>query len=397
MNHILGGSATGYLFMNLREKHSYTYGAYSSLSAGEEIGRFHIAGRGGASVKAAATDSSLYEILHEFRRIINEPVTEEALKAAKSNLAGNFSRSLENSGTLASFAVNIDKYKLPKNYYKNYLKRLDAVTVADVQAAAKKYIKPDNAWIVVTGDKTCGDKLLPFASDKTIHYYDYNANPIANPASENTDISAKTIIDSYVKALGGKTVIESINDYTLKAEVKTMGQTMSFLQMFKKPNKSFVGLGMNGMNIQKITFDGVTLRISAMGNSKEFTEGEQLDYIKDGAGIIPEVDYVKNGYTLSKGYIEEVNGQKAYVFTATKDKSKIANYFDIKTGLKLKCVTTLTTPTGEQQTAVEYSDYRAVDGVLFPFLIKQSVSGMSMECVVESVEINKDIADTVFQ
>jgi len=178
MNNILGGSFTGYLFMNLREKHGFTYGAYSDLSDGEQIGRFRVfsGGNTGVSVKAAITDSAVYQIFHEMNRIINEPVSENSLKIAKTFLAGSFSRSLERPSTLAGFAVNIDKYQLPEDYYKNFLKRLDAVTIEDIQAAAQQFIKPENAWIVVTGDKTHAESLLPFAADQTIHFYDYNAN-----------------------------------------------------------------------------------------------------------------------------------------------------------------------------------------------------------------------------
>lgn len=178
-NFTLGGDFSGYLCKNLREVHSYTYGVYSNLSAGELTGRFHLsAGGQAAGVKAAVTDSSLYEAFYEMRRIVNEPITEKSLKSAKASLAGRFSRALESARTIADFAVNIDKYNLPKEYYKNYLKRLDAATIADVQAAAGKYIRPENTWIVVTGDREYADGLLPLASDQTIHFYDYDANPV---------------------------------------------------------------------------------------------------------------------------------------------------------------------------------------------------------------------------
>jgi predicted Zn-dependent peptidase len=179
MGQILGGSGTGHLFMNLREKHSYTYGVYAHLSSGELIGRFNISsGRGAASVKATATDSSVYEILYELNRIIEEPVTEAELAAAKTYVAGSFSRMLENSSNIANFALNIDKYGLPKDYYKTYLTRLEAITVQDIQAAAKKYIQPKNALIVVTGDPGLKESLTQFAADGKVYEYDYNANPV---------------------------------------------------------------------------------------------------------------------------------------------------------------------------------------------------------------------------
>jgi len=398
MNTILGGSATGYLFTNLREKHSYTYGAYSSLSNGEDIGRFEVTGGyGGASVKAAITDSAVYQIFCEMNRIINEPVTEKALKAAKTYLAGNFSRSLEQSNTLATFAVNIDKYNLPKDYYKNYLKRLDAVTVKDVQTAAQKYIKPGNAWIVVTGDNAYAETLLPFTSSNTIHYYDYDANPVEAPVVQSADLSAEDIIANYISALGGKDAIEKINDYTITAKVQAMGQSLNSTQIFKVPNKSIISLEMSGMTVQRMAFDGTTLRISGMGGSQEITEGEVVNKMKTSAGIAPEMNYVQNGYTLSVGDIGEVNGEKVYVLTAVNGGNKTVSYFDIKTGLKIKSIDLAETPMGEQQTVIEYSDYRGIEGVKFPFLIKQSGAGMMMEFVVQSVKVNTGIEDSMFR
>lgn len=398
MDQILGGSGTGHLFLNLRETHSYTYGIYSSLSADELTGRFSLSsGRGAASVKAAVTDSAIYEIFHELNRIIDEPVTEKELQAAKTYRAGSFSRSLENSGTIAQFAVNIDKYKLPKDYYKNYLKRVDAVTAADVQAVAKKYIQPKNAWIVVTGDQAHAGGLLPFASDKTIHYYDYDANPAAAPTVLKAGISSEEIIAKYVKALGGKDAIDKIHDYSLTADVSAMGQTLTLSQLYKQPNKSLINLTMNGMAIQRIAFDGTTLRMSGMGGAQDFTEGDLFDGMKDGGSIVPELTYAQNGYTVEVSGLEAVNGKDAYVLTATKGNNKSVSYFDMETGLKVKSVTSMDTPAGAQQTTTEYSDYRELNGVKFPFLMKQNMGGMMMESAVKSMEINKGIDDSKFE
>jgi predicted Zn-dependent peptidase len=241
MSYILGGSGTGRLFLNLRETHSYTYGIYSTLQSDELTGRFSLtSGRGAAGVKASVTDSAVYELFNELNRIVNEPVTEEELKSAKSYLMGNFSRSLENSSTIATFALNMDEYKLPKDYYKNYLKRLEAVSIADVQAAAKKYIRPENAWLVVTGDNAYAESLRRFSGDNSIHYYDYDANSVEAPVIKKSNLIAEEIIAAYVKALGGEKAIDNIIDYQMTGKMNMMGQTISLTQAFKKDRKSVV-------------------------------------------------------------------------------------------------------------------------------------------------------------
>ncbi|MDR1437292.1 MAG: insulinase family protein, partial [Candidatus Symbiothrix sp.] len=398
VSYILGGSGNGRLFLNLREKHSYTYGIYASLQPDELAGSFSLtSGRGAASVKAAVTDSAVYEILEEMNRIVKEPVSEQELKSAKSYLAGSFSRGLENSGIIANFALNIDKYKLPKDYYKNYLKRLEAVSFADVQAAAAKYIRPGNAWLVVTGDNAYAENLLRFTGDNTIHYYDFDANPTEAPVSIKADITAGEIIAAYTKALGGENAIDKISDYRMAGAINMAGQILSLTQAFKKPELSLTEIAMSGMTVQKMAFDGTTLHISGMQGSQELTEGEVFESIKAEAAVVPELNYLSNGYTLEVGGIEKVNGSDAYVLNISKGANKSASYFDRETGLKVKSVVTADTPEGAQQTIIEYGDYREADGVKFPFLIKQNMAGMIMETTITSVEINKGIEDTVFQ
>lgn len=60
-NQILGGGGEGRLFLNLREKHGWTYGAYSSIGSGKYVTKF----RSSASVRNAVTDSAVVEFFNK--------------------------------------------------------------------------------------------------------------------------------------------------------------------------------------------------------------------------------------------------------------------------------------------------------------------------------------------
>ena len=75
MNNILGGGFSGRLFANLREKHGFTYGAYSSLSPNRQTGIFSAE----SAVRNEKTDSAVQEILREINTIRNENVGENEL------------------------------------------------------------------------------------------------------------------------------------------------------------------------------------------------------------------------------------------------------------------------------------------------------------------------------
>lgn len=173
MAHILGGGVSGWLFQNLREAHGYTYGCYNELAASDVAGYYSAS----ASVKNDVTDSAISQILLEMQRIIDTTVSENDLAAAKASAMGSFGRSLQHPGTIANFAVAIDKYNLPADYFKNYLKNIDAITVDNIKEAAEKYIHPKNAWIIVVGDKKYANNLKHFAADGKIEFYDLYGNP----------------------------------------------------------------------------------------------------------------------------------------------------------------------------------------------------------------------------
>ncbi|MCL2097697.1 MAG: insulinase family protein [Bacteroidales bacterium] len=397
MSYVMGGGMNGRLTQNLREKRSYTYGVYNFLSPNELIGRYQLSsGRGAAQVKAAATDSAVYFIREEMQGLINTPITEQELADAKSYFAGSFGRSLEDPNTLASFAINIDKYNLPKDYFKNYLKRLEALTIADVQAAAKKYLKPDNAWIVVAGDKAHAENLKQFADDQIVQFYDINVNPIAAPETKTAEIGAEQIIENYVKALGGVAAIEAVNDYKITGTVNAMGQELGYSQMFKKPEMSLMAITMGGMAVQKAVFDGEKLSMSGMGGSQEFTEGEEFDTFKAEAAVCPPMNFVKNGYQMTVKGIEQVGDAEAYVLDVNSGSVK-TYYFDIQSGLLLKTSATTETPQGAMQQVEEYSDYRSVGGMLFPYTVKQKAGGMDMPMTVSSIEVNTGLTAEDFK
>jgi len=396
-NYILGGGSSGKLFLNLRETNSYTYGVYSTLKDGELTGLFALtSGRGAASVKAEATDSALFQIIFEMNKMINEPITQEELKAAKAFLTGNFGRTLQEPAAIARFATRIDKYKLPKDYYKNYLKRIDALTVADIQAAAKKYFKPENAWIIVVGNKEHAEGIKQFAADKTVQFYDLNANPTAAPETKTADISAEQIIDNYVKAIGGVDAINKITDYKMKANMSAMGQEMEAIRMFKAPHYSYISINMGGMVVQKIVFDGITYKISGMGGNQEFTEGSEFETAKAEAAVCPEMNFIKNGYIINVKGIEN----DAYVVEVKKGSADVTYYFDTKTFLLIRNVTVMDSPQGKIQQITEMSDYRPVEGVLFPYSIIQKVpamGGMEMKMTVTDILLNTGLTNEDFK
>ena len=148
MNSILGGGFSGRLFQNLRERHGYTYGSSSGFTMNRVGGLFSAS----AEVRNAVTVPALQEILNEIRRIRFEAVPEPELGMQRQYLAGNYLLSLESPATTAERVQAIDLYGLPADYFKNYARRVSAVSAEQVKNLATKYIDVEDATIVVVGE-----------------------------------------------------------------------------------------------------------------------------------------------------------------------------------------------------------------------------------------------------
>jgi zinc protease len=166
MHTVLGATASSRLFMNLREEKGYTYGAYSNLDARRSAGTF----RATAEVRTQVTGDSLKEFFYELDRIRNQPVSEKEIADAKSYLTGVFPIRLETQEGLTDQLVQIKMLNLPNDYLQKYRDRVQAVTIDELQTVAKKYVKPDEAALIVVGDgASVVEQIKPYCEDIEIY------------------------------------------------------------------------------------------------------------------------------------------------------------------------------------------------------------------------------------
>ena len=147
MNTILGGSFSSRLNMNLREKHGYAYGAGSGFDMRAGAGPFAAS----AGVQTDKTAESLKEFFNEFNAIL-QPVPADELARAKNYVALRFPGGFETTGDISRKLEDQLLYHLPDDYYSTYVQHIQAVTSADVQRVAQKYIQPARFVVVVVGD-----------------------------------------------------------------------------------------------------------------------------------------------------------------------------------------------------------------------------------------------------
>ncbi|HEY2732443.1 MAG TPA: pitrilysin family protein [Polyangiales bacterium] len=146
-NQVLGGSAASRMFMDLREKQSLTYGAYSNL----EEGLVPMPFRAFAAVRNEVTAQAMKGFMEHLNRISNEAAPVNELNDAKRLLVDSFPLHIETPGAIAGLVAELRTYGFPDNYWDGYRSEIQAVTPEAALTAAQKYIKPNQALIVVVG------------------------------------------------------------------------------------------------------------------------------------------------------------------------------------------------------------------------------------------------------
>jgi predicted Zn-dependent peptidase len=148
MNRVLGGGPQSRLFLNLREVHGYTYGAYSNV--GDD--KYREAWAASTEVRNAVTDGSMEQLMLEFKRIRDERVPDSELDEARHSIVANFALSLEQQQQLLTRWMIVQDYGLPMDYWDRYPEEVAHTTPEAVQAAARKYVDLDHLQIVCVGD-----------------------------------------------------------------------------------------------------------------------------------------------------------------------------------------------------------------------------------------------------
>ncbi len=154
-NHILGGSASSRLFMDLRERRSLTYGAYSSVDEMVAAGPFRARagiGRDPSQPDVDRSGTAMVAFMEHLTAITTVAPSADEVRDATQFLSDSFPLSIDTIGRVAWMVAYLRIFGLPDDYWDGYRSGIRAVTAEQALAAAREHIDPEHALIVVVGD-----------------------------------------------------------------------------------------------------------------------------------------------------------------------------------------------------------------------------------------------------
>ncbi len=168
MNDILGGGFASRLFQKVRTELGLAYavgGGYGFAYDHPALFRIQV------MTKSTSTVEATKAALAEISGLTTRPFTDDELKRAKDNILNSFLFQYDTPDKVLAERERLEFYGYPSDYLEKYEAAIKQVTVADLNAAAKKYIHPDQLAILVVGNQSeikPGLDALDFGSVKDI-------------------------------------------------------------------------------------------------------------------------------------------------------------------------------------------------------------------------------------
>ena len=150
MNYLLGGGSNSRLAQKIREEKGWAYDVGSGFAPGKYAGDFSVTMQTKNEVAQEAIDAARAEM----RRIRDQPVAAQELADAKAYLTGSFPLRLDTSAKVVGMLASIEQNGLGLDYVERYPALINAVTAADVQRVAQKYLDPEKYALAVVADLT---------------------------------------------------------------------------------------------------------------------------------------------------------------------------------------------------------------------------------------------------
>jgi zinc protease len=149
MNNILGGGFGSRLFQKVRTELGLAYAVGGGYGYSyDHPGTFRVM----VMTKSASTVDATAAALKELSSLTEQPFTNAELKRAKEDILNSFLFQYDTRAKVLAESERLEFYGYPADYLETYKAGIEKVTLADVTAAAKKYIHPDKLAVLVVGN-----------------------------------------------------------------------------------------------------------------------------------------------------------------------------------------------------------------------------------------------------
>lgn len=397
----LGGGFSSRMFSRIRTQRGLAYGTGASAGVDYQRPGVFLAY---SLTKGESTMVALDLVREEVRKVTEAPFSAEEMDVAKSAVVNGFVFNFEDASQTLFRAAYYEAIGYPQDFLARYQKSLEALTAAEVMAAAKRKITPSQQVVVLVGKEADFDRPLASVGlpvervDVTIPPPPSTTSSIA--ATPEAKAKARGWLEAAVKAAGGRDAWAAVKgaDITTDATVSMQGQSIALTvqEISQFPDKQ--------LTIQKLPFgemksgfDGESGWMAGMGQVQDNPKAAD-DAAKDWERSLwrlfsdPAVELVASP---EKETIDGVAYDVAVVSGAkTQD---LVLLFDAKGQLAGMALQDDNPQMGPARMVQLYQDWKPIGALKYPHTLKMTRGGKPfMDGKVTAVKLDPTIAAGTF-
>jgi len=205
------------------------------------------------------------------------------------------------------------------------------------------------------------------------------------------------VVDSYLKAIGGKDKAQTVKTVWMTADVKIEGMPFAPKGEMKymTPNKTSLEMSIEGMGVvMKQKFDGETGYAEQQGAKQELT-AEQIAEQKAEYTIFPELHF--DAANLSLESVTSIDGNDVYKVKVSQDGNDSFRYYDTTTGLLTRVESTVEAQGQSFTSTIDYGNYSPVDGLQFPYSQALKTGPQVLNFNITNVKVNDGVTEADFK
>ncbi|HUQ49215.1 MAG TPA: pitrilysin family protein, partial [Terriglobales bacterium] len=399
MNELFGGGDSARLYNNIRTKKGLAYSVGGGIGANYDYpGLFRIS----MGTKSETTAEAVQALFDEIERLDKEPPTVDEVSKAKASLLNSFIFNFDSKVKVLSEKMGYEFYGYPQDFIDKFRPGIERITPADVSRVVKKFVDRKRFAVLVVGKAADFDKpLSTFGAVNTIDVTIPTEPPSGGKAASKSiesNPAGKELVAKIANALGGQEKIAAIKSVSQSATqtLKTPRGDIAIEAVATTvyPESSHVVMQTPMGEMVSVITPAVAFRAMG-GQSQALPDSMKEEQLKDlRRDLISILQHANDPtYKFSAGeregttWLLDIDANGALTKWYVDDSGKI-----VKASFKT------TSQAGPVQRVVEYSDYRSVEGINFPFtrLTKDNGSVVA-EGKVKEIKLNPAVDPKIFQ
>ena len=399
MNEVFGGGFSARLFSNVRSKKGLAYAVGGGVGFEYDYPGLLTVSVGTKSETTAAAIQALYE---EIDNLLKTPATEDELKRAKDNILNSFVFRLDSKDKVLREKMLYEFYGYPLDFLERFPVGIGKVTAEDVARVARKYVHKEKLAVLVVGKADDFDKpLTTFGPVTAVDITIPEPGAEKKASAEGSNPEGKALLAKVVEGLGGASSLKAVKSYRQKASVHArtpQGEMNMETETVAIPPDRMLQRMHTPMGTVTMVLSPAASFVITPGGVQDMPASQKESGMKDikthPLVVAQRVDDPK--LTARVTGSEKVGDVDAKVLELNLDGTDTRWVVDPGSGHILRVVAHL--PGGQGEQVVDYSDWRAVQGVQYPFKRRISRGGEDAGSVeVLELELNPTVDPKAFE